>query len=175
MFFFSRLFVWKCIIGCIEACAMCRVPCAVCFMQIPARKYFKIEQRYLWRTLIKKMLTLFCVQVIATATAIDTDAGCRWSAFETDEIPYHVDAKWYQFDSCESNCLYRFRYVWTTLFFSLLSAHLFLFYLLHARYRGHKNNLDYVANRQKIERRQNKAYERRYQRHDTRYKMQKRP
>lgn len=39
--------------------SVCRLPCAVCFMQIPARKYFKIEQRYLWRALIKRNANTF--------------------------------------------------------------------------------------------------------------------
>lgn len=90
--------------------------------------------------LIKKYTNSFFLNAIAiTATgaaATVTDAGYCWSAFETDEILYHVDTKRYPFDSCESNCPCRFRLCLKLMNHFFYRS--FLFYLLHARYRGHK-------------------------------------
>lgn len=110
--------------------------------------------------LIKNIQTLFLNAIAITATgaaATVTDAGYCWSAFETDEILYHVDTKRYPFDSCESNCPCRFRLCLKLMnhFFYLLVSILFI----TRKISGSQNNLDYVANRQKIEREREKEKE----------------
>lgn len=113
--------------------------------------------------LIKKYTNSFFLNAIAiTATgaaATVTDAGYCWSAFETDEILYHVDTKRYPFDSCESNCPCRFRLCLKLMnhFFYPLVSILFI----TRKISGSQNNLDYVANRQKIEREKERRRKRR--------------